>query len=168
MLAIKLRQNGDTIVEVLIAILIISMVLGGAFAASNRSSRSLQQAQEHTTALKIAEGQVELLKSLSAGNSIYNAADLFCIDSSGTVHTDWIKDSTGTNPITINSPGPSMPTTNSAADNLNYGNCRVPGGVTYNYAVDRLSNPVVFVVHVRWDSIQGDGHDEVTLSYKTN
>ncbi len=56
------NNNGDTIVEVLIAIAVISLILGGAFVSTRRSSAAVRTAQEQGEALKIAEKQVELLK----------------------------------------------------------------------------------------------------------
>ena len=57
------NQRGDTIVEVLIAVAIVSSVLTSAFMLSNRSSQIMQNASEQSQALKIAERQVELLRS---------------------------------------------------------------------------------------------------------
>jgi type II secretory pathway pseudopilin PulG len=64
----KVTSAGDTIIEVLIAIAVMSFVLGSAFAISNRSQLSIQDAQEHTEALKIAQSQVEQLKQISDNN----------------------------------------------------------------------------------------------------
>src|SRR5258706_10324416 len=152
----KLSYTGDTIVEVLIAVAVVGSVLGGAFAASNRSQRSTQQAQEHTTALKIAESQVELLKVSSdqTSSAIYTTPHLFCIDSSnGSVVQDVI--TSGVNPVNI---GTLLTTyaTNSPGDNsLNYGSCRITNGVDYHIAIDRALVPptadqFTFTVHIRW------------------
>lgn len=59
-------QRGDTIVEVLIALVIIGSVLTGAFAISNLSQRQIRLAQERTEAQKIAQGVTELLNGLYA------------------------------------------------------------------------------------------------------
>ena len=171
----KVNQLGDTIVEVLVAMAIVGIVLAGAFAASNRSQKSTQQAQEHTTALKIAEGQLELLKASSnpdqagADSEIFSVAHLFCMDtSSGNVMKDNIRN--GSIFVNIGS----MPPNNGAADKkLRYGSCTTLNGVNYNIAVDRAqvtgtTNQYVFTVHIRWDSVQDIGHDEVTLAYKVD
>ncbi len=172
----KFYQAGDTIVEVMIALAILGITLGAAFAASNRSQKSIQQAQEHTVALKQAETQVELLRSLAdtagTGGQIYTLPHLFCIDSNtSNLVVDNIK-SAGT-PHNMG-----MPALNSSGDNLTYGACVYSNGVNYNFAIDRCnpgscglprpSTQYVFTVHVRWDSIQGNGHDEVSLSYKVD
>lgn len=62
----SLSERGDTIVEVLISIAVISMVLGGAFVTSNKSLQNTRDAGERSNALKLAESQVEQIKYLSA------------------------------------------------------------------------------------------------------
>lgn len=57
------NQQGDTIVEVLIAIAIVSLTLAGAYASVNRSSNATRTAQERGEALKWAETQVEQIKA---------------------------------------------------------------------------------------------------------
>jgi hypothetical protein len=61
----KLHRNsaGDTIVEVLIAVAVVSLVLGAAFAVVNRTLHNAQQAREHTEALNLLQGQLERVKS---------------------------------------------------------------------------------------------------------
>jgi prepilin-type N-terminal cleavage/methylation domain-containing protein len=61
----KDRQRGDTLVEVLIAIAVISLVLAGAYVTTNRSLQATRAAQERGHALKLAESQLEQLKSIA-------------------------------------------------------------------------------------------------------
>jgi len=58
-----LLQRGDTIVEVLISLLVISAILVGAFVLSQTSSRNVRDSQEHAEALGLLQGQVELLRT---------------------------------------------------------------------------------------------------------
>ena len=79
----RLNQRGDTIVEVLIAIAIVSMVLGGAYVTTNKSLKATRNAQEHTNALKLVEGQVEQIKSVAGGSNpdnVFTGINPFCID----------------------------------------------------------------------------------------
>lgn len=62
MLIKRLNNRGDTIVEVLLAIAVVSAVLGGAYVATNRSLSGVRQSQERGEALKHVEGQIERLK----------------------------------------------------------------------------------------------------------
>lgn len=75
---LKFNQSGDTIVEVLIALAIMSLVLAGAYATVDRNIKSSQQAQEHSRALEVASSQLEQLKSYtSAGNMVVSSS--FCM-----------------------------------------------------------------------------------------
>ncbi|QQS20358.1 prepilin-type N-terminal cleavage/methylation domain-containing protein [Candidatus Saccharibacteria bacterium] len=57
------NQRGDTIVEVLIAIALVSLVLTSAYALTNKNVRATQEVQEQSYAQKLAEQQVELLRA---------------------------------------------------------------------------------------------------------
>lgn len=81
-------ERGDTLVEVMIAIVIVSTVLGGAYVVSNHSLQATRSAQERSNALKLGEAQIEQLKSLIATDStqIYGATVpiKFCLGSDAT------------------------------------------------------------------------------------
>src|SRR5581483_5335658 len=75
-------QAGDTIVEVLIAVAVISMILAGAFVVTSRSTRAVRDSEEHAQALQYLQGQVELLRA-AAGRAGALPATLttpFCLD----------------------------------------------------------------------------------------
>jgi prepilin-type N-terminal cleavage/methylation domain-containing protein len=78
----KIRQRGDTIVEVLIAIAVISMVLAGAYATTNRSLLATRAAQERSNALKLVETQLEQIKGMSVADPdtlFGNVPGSFCV-----------------------------------------------------------------------------------------
>lgn len=77
-------QAGDTIVEVLIAVAVISLMLASAFVVVNRSIKSSRQTQERSEALKLLEGQVERLKVLASDTSsgVFVRTAPFCIEGS--------------------------------------------------------------------------------------
>jgi len=78
------RQAGDTIVEVLIAISIVSLVLTSAYISTNKNSQSMQAVQEKTQAQKLVERQIELLRAVSSVPAV-----AFCfIDDQGTPETN--------------------------------------------------------------------------------
>jgi type II secretory pathway pseudopilin PulG len=54
---------GDTIVEVLLSIAIVGSVIAGAYALASRSLAEGVSASEHSQAIKLAEAQIEALKS---------------------------------------------------------------------------------------------------------
>lgn len=80
-------QRGDTIVEVLISITVISLVLGGAYATANKSLLITRASQERSNALKLAESQMEQIKGLAVSNpsALFGAASPFCIYNQTTV-----------------------------------------------------------------------------------
>lgn len=61
-------QAGDTIIEVMMAILVMSGVLGATFAVSNRSLKSTQANHERFQAQMYANQQAEWIKVFSANN----------------------------------------------------------------------------------------------------
>ncbi len=90
----KLINNsyGDTIVEVLISITVLSLILTGAYVTSNQSLRQIRSAQEKIQALGIAQTQVENLRAQSVaifgipGNAQYHAPinKAFCFNNVNT------------------------------------------------------------------------------------
>jgi len=157
-----LHQKGDTIVEVLIAMAVLGLVLGGAYASARRSLNATIQAHEHSAALKIAEEQQERLKylseqSLQPPDNIYNHLYVFCFKSS---------DLTLSN-ITITFPPPigSTGTTIMAVPLNSYSSDCVDVSGVYRIAIGRASDNV-FTVYIRWNNIHGTGQDQVTLAYK--
>lgn len=79
----KLNQAGDTLIEVMIAMVVLSMVLGGAYVTANRSSNTVRAAQEKGEALKFVEGQVEQLRFIDPDSTDPVFDSEFCFDASG-------------------------------------------------------------------------------------
>jgi type II secretory pathway pseudopilin PulG len=82
----RLQQAGDTIVEVMIAIAVVSAVLAGAFITTNQTVKNVQQAHEHEEALGLLQAQVERLKVVTQDTAlappIFAANSPFCLDGS--------------------------------------------------------------------------------------
>lgn len=136
----SLNQNGDTIVEVLIAIVIISSVLMGAFAISNLSLRQIRMAQERSEAQKIAEQSVENLDRMVKLNSStlpnYASNHAFCQN----------------------------------ADPYNSIDCASGTDNRYRTSITRLPDTPPsygFAVSVSWDGLNGQNQN-VTIDYKAN
>lgn len=150
------NQFGDTIVEVLIAILVVSVVLTGAYGAANRSLGIIRQSQERSEALKILEGQIELLKD-SQNLGAFTATKGFCMNTNlggGIINTLDIK---------LNGEG---------ADEFgNYGGCLIIN-TFYHVVFSRklagitTSEGYIFTVTARWDKVGGGGIEKASLSYK--
>jgi type II secretory pathway pseudopilin PulG len=59
----SMKQRGDTIIEVLLALTVVGLSLGIAYGITTRSLNIGQNAQERTEAVKLAESQIEILKN---------------------------------------------------------------------------------------------------------
>jgi len=139
-----LRQRGDTIVEVLIAIAVISLVLGGAYVTTNRSLRATRSAQERGNALKLVESQIEQLKGLIATNpaGVFGAG----VPSPFCVYNNTIVDpSTGN--CTVNTSG--APTT---------------AEPKFNLAITRSGN--AFTVKNNWLDVGGNQNAATQITYR--
>ncbi len=75
------NQRGDTIVEVLIAMAIISLVLASSYAITTRNVNATQDTQEHNQAQQVIQQQIERLRVLSATNAI--PSSFVCITGTG-------------------------------------------------------------------------------------
>lgn len=64
-ISIRSNHRGDTIIEVLIAIGIVSLVLTSAYVTTNRNAQVSQKIQEQGQAQKLAERQIELLRGFN-------------------------------------------------------------------------------------------------------
>jgi Tfp pilus assembly protein PilV len=145
---VRRQQRGDTIVEVLISIAVLSLVIGGAYNIVNSALRASRQAQERSEATKLAETQVESLKTSVTDEPAPGVA--FCISSTGAVVQSF------------GSPSPS--TIGFEADNYaGYpNNCKF-GGIPYSVFIVRSSD--TYTVNVRWDRI-GGGKEQLQMVYR--
>ncbi len=145
-----LSQKGDTIVEVLIAISIVSLVLISAYSIANFNLKKTRDSQERAEAMKIAEGQMEKLRyyaidNLGAGNTFND--NPYCI--------------THSPPYTL-----SRQTTSLAPGSWN-NNCKTGVNNRYRFAIDykAAGGDDLFTVYTRWESLTGDDN-EVKLVYR--
>lgn len=154
---IKVNQLGETIVEVLIALVVIGSSLAGAYAISNNASKSTQANHERYQAQVLANNQVEFLdKSIKSGDVTrdnYGGASLSepaitsalrCFDDNG------------------------LPKTGDECSEQSYGGlysiniqCLNGGETLCNDTGDGYR---VFRVHVEWNSLNG-GKDNVEVFY---
>jgi len=135
---LRLRnQRGDTIVEVLIAVAIVSLVLVGAYASTSNSTTATLDAQEHSQAMRAVESQLEFLhsKGKTAGNNV-------CFDTTGT------EQSSGAGACTVTPYGPGT----QPAYNLQI--TQPSGGNNY------------YTVTAKWPSAFGNGNSLVTMYYR--
>ena len=151
----KLQQAGDTIVEVLIVIAVLSLVLTAAFLTSTASFKNTIDAKEHGEAQALATSQLEKIKALAASNptSVFTSTN-FCVD--------------------ITTVTPSVyAATDARCVMKSDGTTPAPAGSEPAYIVSVHpttsggSNPsFVFQVNVKWDSVTGHGQANISLWYR--
>lgn len=154
----QIKQAGDTIIEVLFALLVVAVAIGIAYRVSTTSLRASRQAQERTTALKHVEGQIELIKAIAdnpaATQNIYSVNNVYCIQPSGTYPLIEVDTSYASNTIK-----------SLASDNL--GTAYKPECIfdsLYHMSIEENSNQ--FSVVARWFRFGSAEKDEVRLEYR--
>ncbi len=138
----SLSQRGDTIVEVLIAIAIISLVLTGAYSTTHKNLVATRSSQEHSEAVKLLQGQIEAGRAsgkLTPGSHSIPTAP-FCIN-------------TATQAIVTYTAASSICNPSSAS-----------GGYKYAITISPPSSGV-YNLSATWPKL-GGGTDTVNLWYK--
>lgn len=144
------NQAGDTIVEVIIAVAVVSLLLTGAFIVTNRNMQAVRDSEEHAEALQLLQGQVELLRSAAAnsGGLPSGLSTPFCLTSSAFY----------------------QPAANNTHCTLDPSGNGVLGG-RYQVAISsptstpNVGTTTTFNLTTTWDAL-GGGTDKVFLSYK--
>lgn len=136
-------ERGDTILEVLIAIAVVSSILASVFVLANRTSLNSRQAQEHQEALKYASSQIELLNEyLKHTEGTHPTGNSFCMQQTALQPLDYVGNA------------PSA--------------CQVNNGA-YQYSLkisyDSANN--VYTATVTWPSATS-GTDSISLTYRAN
>ena len=139
----RLRQRGDSIVEVIIVLAVLSLALSIAYATSNQSLLATRQAQENSQATEILRSQMETIRSYAANDSASSnyifRTTKFCIDSSGAV-----KDISPAGPCTQ----------------------RNLYTIAIQYVASSAGSRDTFTATATWPDAQGHGDDVVTLLYR--
>jgi type II secretory pathway pseudopilin PulG len=143
------HQAGDTIIEVLIAVAVVTSVLGIVYSTMNRNLTTIRRNQEKTEASKMAQSQIESLKGLYSvsPDTITNEANNgFCIN--------------GATVVAI----PTKPSGTLNGDDLTtYSTC-VSNFLRYVIKRDSTDTKL-YSVTVRYDAFNG-GRNEVKMYYR--
>ncbi len=149
-------QHGDTLVEVLICILIVTVILTGAYVTTSKSSLGVRNSQEHSEALKLVQSQLEQIRqnaSNASGAPVFTMSPPFCMIDGGPTST------------TI-TPG-------LAGCVQNSGGSPALADSRYKMSVDRTdcgsslpSECKLFVVTATWESITAKGNATEKISYR--
>ncbi|HVX56618.1 MAG TPA: prepilin-type N-terminal cleavage/methylation domain-containing protein [Candidatus Saccharimonadales bacterium] len=96
----RLRNRGDTIVEVMIVLAVLGLAISISYATADRSLLNARQAQENSIATELAQSQVEGLSSLGCASAdptcdptnpvnpsyqLFHQANPFCLNSSNSI-----------------------------------------------------------------------------------
>jgi len=146
----KLGQRGDTIVEVLICIAIISLILSGAYVTAHRSSIGVRNSQEHAEALKLVESQLEQVRANVTDDvgDVFTAATPFCMVDTKPVSASVVPDSAK---CIQDSAG--NPTTKEPA---------------YHLTITRTASGTgsLFTMDASWYSVTGKGQSQESMTYR--
>lgn len=152
----RLRQSGETIIEVLIAIAVLSAALGGAFAISSKSRATLQSNQERYQAQVYANEQADLLRKANVAGS----AAAVTINSYGANGRPFCMNANGT--VSAQSSGPAVAP------------CTRGTGLVYRVFVtpfkgsDNSGTTVdTFLIKVEWDGFRTGNIEKVEVGYGT-
>ncbi len=145
--SLKPNQRGDTIIEVLIAIAIVTTVLAGAFVSANNSFNTTQGNKDRDEALRVAQTQLERLRSIGS------TTDKSCISAAPAAVTN-----SGFEPDV-------------AIDNLSTGanynaGCKVSFGGGATYHVNIAASGSDYAIHVRWQRAGGGTNQETIIRYR--
>lgn len=149
-------QRGDTIIEVLISLGVLSAVIAGSYSIVNVALRNSRQAQERAEATKLAESHLEMIKAIQNGVEGVDPASVpnnvpFCI---GTPTTP------GLHTSTIMPPADFLQDTFSSESYRPA--CKNRNGL-YNIFVVKAG--VNYTVNVRWNRI-GGGKEQAQMVYR--
>jgi type II secretory pathway pseudopilin PulG len=157
---LKLRESGDTIIEVLLSMAVVSSVLSGAYVTVRRGLDNSRQAQERAEGLKVVESQLEQLKS--SADSSNPTSPIFAPTTS-------INDfCMGPGNVPINALAGAGRAPSLDAETPDFSNyvmdCKLNGPPAgYNVSISRNAND--FTVRSRWNKA-GGGKDQVQIIYR--
>lgn len=147
----KVGQAGDTIVEVLLAIAVVSSALGIAYSVMNRNLLIVRGNQERSEASKMALSQIELMKNAAGSSGASMPTTIggpFCMGASGPVVNGWTGGAGSADVEDDNFSG-------------------YPGECQSGFyrMMLRYNSDGAYTVSVRWDSLQG-GRSEIVMAYR--
>lgn len=137
-------ERGDTIVEVMIALMVLALAFSIAYSTANKSLASVRNSQEHSEALQFLGSQIELARAASGDAELYKpgVGNRFCMKPGSTAATPEI-----VRPID--------------------GTCTIAGIVPYSLSIqyDNASDDI-FTFTVTWPGIGSIGQQKEQLFYK--
>lgn len=140
------KERGDTIVEVLVALAVLSLAFSISYATANKSLLTARNSEEHSEALQYLNSQVELARADADDPALYNSSGSVCMDANQS-------SSSYGKPIAA----PSAGCTYKGLYQISY---------TYNQAKSIGINQDVFTFSVQWEGLADLGVQQESLNYK--
>jgi Tfp pilus assembly protein PilV len=149
----RLNSVGDTIVEVLLAVIVVGGVLAAAYVSSSRSLNANRASQERGEALKYVESQVEKIKAnVSTPAGPGPVGTYYCLDSASAPRS-----------LLTNPPALDSDTWTSYPSQCIVGN--IPAG--YHLLIFQPASGIYFA-SARWDRAGGGGKEQIIIVYKVS
>lgn len=148
-----LNNTGDTIIEVLVCIAVVSTILGGAFVTTRQSQVGVRNSQEHAEALKLIESQLEQLRGDTKDATTFTAP--FCMY--GEVPVSSVISPQDVN-CTQNSAG--VPSKSDSRYFLSIKRC------TAIACGNNIGGSYLFTVTATWPEVTGQGSGQETMVYR--
>jgi type II secretory pathway pseudopilin PulG len=169
-----LGNKGDTIVEVLIVLAILSFAITISYSSATRSLEDARQSEENSYATELAQSQIEAIRSA------VNSSDNTSTGSISNLNVNGVTDGSGVVQPFCMYQGSAWPTSSTK--------CQITdgaGGVTYSLNDTLTLSPAqqsdpyssifplfpfqklnTFQVYVKWPDALGQGYDTTTLFYR--
>lgn len=148
----KLSQRGDTIMEVLIAVAVLSLILAVTFNLANRSSKANRQAAERSEGTKYVQSQMETLKYyLGENNPEPSDSEMFCL------YKDPVSKALSYKTESISEAN--IDTNYSAATT-----CRF--GIDGRYVVLFKKTGNTYKAYGRWDSVKNNVSEKISMVHR--
>ncbi len=148
-----LNNVGDTIIEVLVSMAIVSTILGGAFVTTRQSQVGVRNSQEHAEALKLVESQLEQLRGDTA--DAINATTPFCMYNEA--------------PVSAVIAPQSVYCTQDSAGAAQKSDSRYYLTITRCTAIacgNNIAKSYLFTVNVTWPQVTGQGNGTESMVYR--
>lgn len=152
-------QRGDTIVEVLIAVAVISSMLVGAFTIINKSSQQIRMAQERSEAKTLATSTLEDIKRDPLA---YQQTTWHCVNTT----TDSLENAGAGGAVMTTEPAYQSTDDNNSSFNANCIYTITNDGAIGYTAIFRYDSVTeVYTVIIRWDKA-GGGREQLIMKYR--
>lgn len=156
--AIKSRERGDTIVEVLLSLAVLGAVLGAAYVVSNRNIITNRVSQERLEAVKLAETQFERLKVKAANDGTVLTQSNFCLPKNTTPGNEVVNASDSRCQVDANG--------DPVAASISPRYSMVISRVQYVNIPNVPQAGTRFRISMTWDNVAGTGTDRLDSFYE--